>query len=180
VTNVYNFSTPGTVNGQEVCSNCTDLQQRDVRLTAYVPITPILNRLILEDRLASLKKDDVEAVLKRLYWQVTMVRQFDHFSISLAWADNQQAGRPVPEDQWTALNLQVLVSMAEVSHSKDPQKPSKPDAEPEVLPNVGQPDPPQPLQQPQPPQQPDPPQEPEPPQQPDPPQPPQQPEPPKA
>ncbi|CEL03900.1 hypothetical protein ASPCAL05038 [Aspergillus calidoustus] len=162
VTNVYNFSTPGTVNGQEVCSNCTDLQQRDVRLTAYVPITPILNRLILEDRLASLKKDDVEAVLKRLYWQVTM------------------AGRPVPEDQWTALNLQVLVSMAEVSHSKDPQKPSKPDAEPEVLPNVGQPDPPQPLQPPQPPQQPDPPQEPEPPQQPEPPQPPQQPEPPKA
>ncbi|KAL4924110.1 tyrosinase [Aspergillus undulatus] len=128
VTNVYNFSTPGTVNGQEVCSNCTDLQARDVRLTAYIPITPILNRLILEERLSSLKKDDVEAVLKRLYWQVTM------------------AGRPLPEDQWEALNMQILVSMAEMSHSKDPTTPSKTQTEPEVLPDVGQPEPPRPLE----------------------------------
>ncbi|KAL4963389.1 uncharacterized protein BDV14DRAFT_201804 [Aspergillus stella-maris] len=87
VTNVYNFSTPGTANGQEVCSNCTDLQQCDVGLMAYVPIMPILNSLILEDRLASLKKDDVEAVLKRLYQQVTV------------------AGRQVPENELTASNL---------------------------------------------------------------------------
>ncbi|KAL6236483.1 hypothetical protein BDW75DRAFT_250041 [Aspergillus navahoensis] len=140
VTNVYNFSTPGTVNGQEVCSNCTDLQARDVRLTAYVPITPILNRLILEERLSSLKKDDVETVLKRLYWRVTM------------------AGRPVPEEQWAALNLQVLVSMAEMSHSKDPTTPSKTENEPEVLPDVGQPEPPRPLE----PQEPEPEPEPQP------------------
>ncbi|KAL4861988.1 hypothetical protein BDV12DRAFT_179541 [Aspergillus spectabilis] len=133
VTNVYNFSTPGTVNGQEVCSNCTDLQARDVKLTAYVPITPILNRLILEERLTSLKKDDVEAILKRLYWRVTM------------------AGRPVPEDQWGALNLQILVSMAEMSHSKDPTTPSKQETEPEVLPDLGQgATPPEPPQQPEP------------------------------
>ncbi|KAL3471608.1 hypothetical protein BJX99DRAFT_266607 [Aspergillus californicus] len=138
VTNVYNFSTPGIVNGQEVCSNCTDLQTRDVKLTAYVPITPILNRLILEERLGSLKQDDVEPVLKRLYWRVTM------------------AGRPVPEDQWGALNLQILVSMAEMSHSKDPTTPSKTETEPEVLPNLGQgatpqePEPQQPEPEPQP------------------------------
>ncbi|KAL4785045.1 hypothetical protein BJX76DRAFT_367191 [Aspergillus varians] len=148
VTNVYNFSTPGTVNGQEVCSNCTNLQARDVRLTAYVPITPILNRLILEERLSSLKKDDVEAVLKRLYWQVTM------------------AGRPVPEDQWEQLNLQILVSMAEMSHSKDPATPSKNETEPEVLPDVGQPEPPR---QPEPEPEPEPPQPPQQPEQPQPP-----------
>ncbi|BCS28232.1 uncharacterized protein APUU_61280S [Aspergillus puulaauensis] len=133
VTNVYNFSTPATRDGQEVCSNCSDLEARDVRLTAYVPITPILNRLILEERLSSLKKDDVEAVLKRLYWRVTM------------------AGRPVPEDQWGQLNLQLLVSMAEMSHSKNPETPSKSESEPEVLPDVGQPEPPRPIEPPQPP-----------------------------
>ncbi|KAL2825783.1 hypothetical protein BDW59DRAFT_145909 [Aspergillus cavernicola] len=138
VTNVYNFSTPGIVNGQEVCSNCTDLQTRDVKLTAYVPITPILNRLILEERLASLKKDDVETVLKRLYWRVTM------------------AGRPIPEDQWGVLNLQILVSMAEMSHSKDPTTPSKTETEPEVLPDLGhrptaqEPEPQQPEPEPEP------------------------------
>ncbi|KAL5342248.1 hypothetical protein BJX70DRAFT_357265 [Aspergillus crustosus] len=154
VTNVYNFSTPGTVNGQEVCSNCTDLQAQDVKLTAYVPITPILNRLILEERLTSLKKDDVEAILKRLYWRVTM------------------AGRPVPENQWGVLNLQILVSMAEMSHSKDPTTPSKQETEPEVLPDLGHG-----VTPPEPPQPPQPPQQPEPEQQPGPLQPPQQPEP---
>lgn len=96
MTNVYNFSTPATSDGQEVCSNCSDLEARDVRLTAYVPITPILNRLILEERLSSLKKDDVEAVLKRLYWRVTMV------SFPFSRAALTDKPRPVDQSQRTS------------------------------------------------------------------------------
>ncbi|PGG97210.1 hypothetical protein AJ79_09293 [Helicocarpus griseus UAMH5409] len=119
VTNVYNFSNPAVVNGEEVCTNCAILEEQDVTLSAYVPITSILNRLIQEKRLRSLEKDDVEDVLKRLYWQVTM------------------GGQSIPEEQWGRLNLQILVSMSEISHSLDPQIPSKLEREPEVFPSLG-------------------------------------------
>lgn len=78
VTNVYNFSRPAVVNGEEVCTNCSNLEGLDVRVSSYVPITPILNRLMQQGRLASLKKGDVEDLLKRLYWRVTMVRHSLH------------------------------------------------------------------------------------------------------
>ena len=71
VTNAYNFSSPAVINGEEVCTNCTNLEGGNVKVSAYAPITSFLHRLIAEKRLASLEKDNVEKLLKGLYWRVT-------------------------------------------------------------------------------------------------------------
>lgn len=75
VGNVYNFSSPAVVNGQEVCSNCTTLQGQNVKMSAYLPINVVLNRLRNDGTLASFEKNDVSKLLERLYWRVIKVRR---------------------------------------------------------------------------------------------------------
>ncbi|EQL32948.1 hypothetical protein BDFG_04931 [Blastomyces dermatitidis ATCC 26199] len=50
VTNVYNFSQPAEQNGETVCSNCNDLEEQDVQVIAYIPITPYLVKKLANRR----------------------------------------------------------------------------------------------------------------------------------
>ncbi|KAK8108340.1 uncharacterized protein PG998_010353 [Apiospora kogelbergensis] len=103
---VYNFSSPATNNGETVCSNCSTLERQNVMMSAYLPINLLLNKLLKENSLASLEKDEVESLLQRLYWRVT------------------KYGKEVPEDQLQNLRLQIVVSVNTASHFKDASKPS--------------------------------------------------------
>lgn len=108
------------VNGEEVCSNCTNLQGQNIQVSSYVPITPILNRLYKQGRLKSLKREDVEGELQRLYWNITMVgREISHKQAFIL-ADILQNGQPVPESEWPRLGLKILLSDSEVTHSHNP------------------------------------------------------------
>lgn len=71
VTNAYNFSNPAIINGEEVCTNCTNLEGGNLKVSAYIPLTSFLLRMKEEKRLASLEEEDVEKLLKGLYWRVT-------------------------------------------------------------------------------------------------------------
>lgn len=71
VANAYNFSSPAVINGVEVCTNCTNLEGGNVKVSAYAPITSFLHRMIEEKRLASLEEENVNKLLKGLYWRIT-------------------------------------------------------------------------------------------------------------
>ena len=71
VTNAYNFSNPAVINGEEVCTNCTNLEGGNLKVSAYVPITTFLHRMLDTPRLASLEEEHVEKLLKGLYLRVT-------------------------------------------------------------------------------------------------------------
>jgi len=74
VTSVYNFSQPATQNGETVCENCAELEEEGVQVTAYVPLTSYLLQLIEQNQgLKSLEPDEVNEVLKGVYWRMTMV-----------------------------------------------------------------------------------------------------------
>jgi hypothetical protein len=70
VTNVFNFSQAAESEGEEVCSNCKDGQARDVKLTAYVPVTSYLIKMLKQQQLDSLAPLTVEKVLSRMYWRI--------------------------------------------------------------------------------------------------------------
>ncbi|GAB1310590.1 tyrosinase [Madurella fahalii] len=119
LTSVYNFSQPAAQNGETVCSNCSDLEEKDVQVTAYIPITPYLVKMIQQKQLENLEKVNVEKVLSRIYYRVAMV------------------GKTVPEEKWKPnLNLKVDVSVCKMEYSKDPGAPPTFD-EPDVIPSLG-------------------------------------------
>jgi hypothetical protein len=74
LTSVYNFSQPAEQNGETVCSNCSELEEKDVQVTAYIPVTPYLIKMIQEKQLENLEKINVDKVLSRIYYRVAMVR----------------------------------------------------------------------------------------------------------
>ncbi|CAI7673953.1 unnamed protein product [Penicillium viridicatum] len=71
IAEVYNFSQKPELDGSSVCGNCTKGQKSRVKSTAYVPITPILYKLLRGGRkLKSLTRDEVlEYIRKRAYWR---------------------------------------------------------------------------------------------------------------
>lgn len=91
---VYNFSQPAIVDGEEVCSNCTTLQRDDVKMSAYLPVNLLLAKLMEENGLSSLTKEDVSSVLGRLYWRVKRV-SFAPFSGAppISWESNASVER---------------------------------------------------------------------------------------
>ncbi|KAL2846033.1 hypothetical protein BJX68DRAFT_268890 [Aspergillus pseudodeflectus] len=120
VTNVYNFSQPATQNGETVCSNCADLEAQNVQVTAYIPLTTFLIKKIQQQQLQSLEPVHVEDLLNgRLYWEVDMM------------------GTQIPEERWKdKLNLDVQVSVTEMSYAEDPKAPAD-FQEPEIIPTLG-------------------------------------------
>ncbi|KAK8131364.1 hypothetical protein PG984_007802 [Apiospora sp. TS-2023a] len=106
VGSVYNFSSPATNDGKEVCSNCTALEGQNVKSSAYLPVNQLLNKLLKEKSLTSLEKADVSSLLQRLYWRVT------------------KYGKEVPQDQLHRLDLEIVVSSNTATHFKDGSKPS--------------------------------------------------------
>lgn len=75
VTNVYNFSQPAEQNGETVCSNCSELEEQDVQVTAYIPLTSYLIKKIKQQQLRDLEPVTVEKFLSGIYYRVTMVSQ---------------------------------------------------------------------------------------------------------
>ncbi|OQD96201.1 hypothetical protein PENVUL_c096G02586 [Penicillium vulpinum] len=71
IAEVYNFSQKPELDGSSVCGNCTKGQKSRVRSTAYIPITPVLYKLLRGGRkLKSLTRDEVLAYIrKRAYWR---------------------------------------------------------------------------------------------------------------
>ncbi|KGO40736.1 Concanavalin A-like lectin/glucanases superfamily [Penicillium expansum] len=71
IAEVYNFSQKPELDGSSVCGNCTEGQKSRVKSTAYIPITPVLYKLIRGGRkLKSLTRDEVlEYIRKRAYWR---------------------------------------------------------------------------------------------------------------
>jgi hypothetical protein len=76
IAEVYNFSQRPELDGATACGNCKKGQRILIKSTAYVPITPVLYRLLSTGRkLKTLTRDDVLAYLrKRAYWRVVKVR----------------------------------------------------------------------------------------------------------
>lgn len=50
IAEVYNFSQKPELDGASVCGNCTDGQKSRVKSTAYIPITPVLFKLVRSGR----------------------------------------------------------------------------------------------------------------------------------
>lgn len=73
VTSVYNFSQPAEQNGDTVCSNCSDLEEQDVQVIAYIPITPYLIKKIEQQLLQNLEPANIERFLSGMYYRITMV-----------------------------------------------------------------------------------------------------------
>ncbi|KAJ5375867.1 hypothetical protein N7517_007873 [Penicillium concentricum] len=71
IAEVYNFSQKPDLDGSSVCGNCTQGQQLRVKSTAYIPIAPVLYKLLGGGRkLKSLTRDEVLAYIKkRAYWR---------------------------------------------------------------------------------------------------------------
>ncbi|KAI0384323.1 tyrosinase [Hypomontagnella monticulosa] len=120
VTNVFNFSQPPEQDGEEVCSNCKKGQERDVQVTAYIPVTSYLIKMFKQQQLSDLEPTTVESVLARMYWRITDLN-----------------GKTVPEDKWRdTMNLDIAVSKTEMNYSPDPT--TKPVFDPpEVIPSLG-------------------------------------------
>ncbi|KAK2785870.1 hypothetical protein FQN52_009208 [Onygenales sp. PD_12] len=103
VTEVYNFSSPSIVNGKEVCTNCTQIEAVNTKVTSYISITYILAQCVARGILASLKEDVVTKFLqKNLYWRL------------------YQRGRELDRFAMEKIELEVLGSFDNASHSKDP------------------------------------------------------------
>ncbi|KAB8229895.1 uncharacterized protein BDW43DRAFT_302840 [Aspergillus alliaceus] len=130
VANVYNYSSPAVGNDGVSCTDYTPLKRQDLEVAAYIPLNSVLTRLLKDGRLKKLDMSDVEDVLKNLYWRVTM------------------GGFPVPEPECGQLNLQILMLIGEMSHSKDSNIPSKLNGVSEVLLSLGQDEPEKPQEPP--------------------------------
>lgn len=134
IANVYNFSSPATIDGREVCSNCTTLQGQNLKVSSYVPVNVLLNKLLQEHSLPSLDTNVVTNALQRLYWRVVKVGLAP--LVSFLSLTTIQYGKEVSVDQLQSLDLQIIVSMSSATHHKDPSRPSGFDKF-EVIPSLG-------------------------------------------
>lgn len=138
VTNVYNFSQPAEQNGETVCSNCNELEEQAVQVTAYIPITSYLIKKIEQQMLRSLEPATIESFLSGMYYRVTMVSQeFDVIPVPDLTDENKQTGNTVPEEKWKqTMNLKVSVSQTKMEYSNDSSIPTKFD-DPRIFPSLG-------------------------------------------
>ncbi|EGC49733.1 tyrosinase [Histoplasma capsulatum var. duboisii H88] len=119
VTSAYNFSQPAEQNGDTVCSNCSDLEEQDVQVIAYIPITPYLIKKIEQQVLQNLEPANIERFLSGMYYRITM------------------AGNTVPEERWKpTMNLKISVSRTRMRYSNDPSIITRFD-DPETIPSLG-------------------------------------------
>jgi hypothetical protein len=75
IAEVYNFSQKPELDGSTVCGNCKGGQAIKIKSTAYIPITPVLYKLLKTGRkLKTLTRDEVLAFLRKsAYWRVIKV-----------------------------------------------------------------------------------------------------------
>ncbi|CAG7969261.1 unnamed protein product [Penicillium salamii] len=107
IAEVYNFSQKPELDGASVCGNCTSGQKSRVKSTAYIPISPVLFKLVRSGKkLKSLSRDEVLAYLqKRAYWRVV------------------KHGKELPRYDVEKLELEIIGSSNDTSHFEDPAKP---------------------------------------------------------
>ncbi|KAJ5541865.1 hypothetical protein N7461_007868 [Penicillium sp. DV-2018c] len=104
IAEVYNFSQKPELDGLSVCGNCTKGQALRIRSTAYIPISPVLYKLVRSGRkLTSLTRDEVLAYIrKRAYWR---------------------HGKEVPRYEVEKLELEIIGSTNDTKHFEDPALP---------------------------------------------------------
>ncbi|KAJ5175788.1 uncharacterized protein N7482_001665 [Penicillium canariense] len=107
IAEVYNFSQRPELDGATLCGNCKDGQKTRSKSTAYVPIAPVLYKLIQTGRnLKSLTRDEVLAYLqKRAYWRVV------------------KGGKELPRYEVEKLDLEVIGSSNETKYFENPALP---------------------------------------------------------
>ncbi|KAJ5780085.1 hypothetical protein N7457_005245 [Penicillium paradoxum] len=101
IAEVYNFSQKPELDGSSVCGNCTKGQKSGVKSTAYIPITPVLYKLVRSGRkLQSLTREEVLAyVRKRAYWR---------------------HGKELPRYEVEKLELEIIGSSNDTKHFENP------------------------------------------------------------
>ncbi|KAJ6103635.1 Concanavalin A-like lectin/glucanases superfamily [Penicillium sp. IBT 16267x] len=110
ITEVYNFSQkPEDNSGKLACGNCKDNQNKNIKSTASISLTPILITLLKSGKdLASLAKDDVlKFIQSRAYWRVF------------------KGGKEVPSYLVDALDLEIIGSTNDSTVYNDATKPPK-------------------------------------------------------
>lgn len=82
IAEVYNFSQRPKLDGSTVCGNCKNGEAVKIKSTAYIPIAPVLYKMLKTGRkLKSLTRDEVLAFLrKRAYWRVVKVSSYESIS----------------------------------------------------------------------------------------------------
>jgi hypothetical protein len=107
ITEVYNFSQkPEEASGALACSNCKTNQDKNIKSTANISITPVLITLLKAGKsLSSLNKDEVLKFLqKRAYWRVF------------------KGGKEVPRYALEPLELEIIGSTNDATNFHDPTK----------------------------------------------------------
>ncbi|KAJ5173461.1 uncharacterized protein N7500_001392 [Penicillium coprophilum] len=104
IAEVYNFSQKPELDGSSVCGNCTQGQNLRVKSTAYIPITPVLYKLLRGGRkLKSLTRDEVLTYIKkRAYWRVF------------------KNERELPRYEVEKLDLEIIGSSNDTKHFTNP------------------------------------------------------------
>ncbi|GLI81875.1 hypothetical protein PoHVEF18_010269 [Penicillium ochrochloron] len=107
IAEVYNFSQRPELDGATACGNCKKGQRILIKSTAYVPITPVLYRLLSTGRkLKTLTRDDVLAYLrKRAYWRVV------------------KNGKELPRYEVEKLDLEIIGSSNDTKYFENPALP---------------------------------------------------------
>ncbi|KAJ5784169.1 uncharacterized protein N7518_009846 [Penicillium psychrosexuale] len=107
IAEVYNFSQKPELDGSSVCGNCKKGQTSRVKSTAYIPITPVLYKLLKGGRkLKTLTRDEVLAYIrKRAYWRVF------------------KNEKELPRYEVEKLELEIIGSSNDTTHFTNPATP---------------------------------------------------------
>ncbi|KAJ5407672.1 hypothetical protein N7509_001555 [Penicillium cosmopolitanum] len=107
IAEVYNFSQRPELDGSTVCGNCKNGQTVKIKSTAYIPITPVLYKLLKAGRkLKTLTRDEVLSFLrKRAYWRVV------------------KHGKELPRYEVEKLDLEIIGSSNDTKFFENPALP---------------------------------------------------------
>ncbi|KAF3394050.1 Tyrosinase [Penicillium rolfsii] len=107
IAEIYNFSQRPELDGATTCGNCKKGEKILIKSTAYVPITPVLYRLLSTGRkLKTLTRNEVLAYLrKRAYWRVV------------------KNGKELPRYEVEKLDLEIIGSSNDSKFFDDPAVP---------------------------------------------------------
>ncbi|KAJ6105130.1 hypothetical protein N7523_010204 [Penicillium sp. IBT 18751x] len=107
IAEVYNFSQKPELDGATVCGNCKNGQTVRIKSTAYIPLTPVLYKLLRDGRkLKSLTREEVLSYLqKRAYWRVV------------------KNGKELPRYEVEKLDLEIIGSSNATKFFENPARP---------------------------------------------------------
>lgn len=126
IAEIYNFSQRPELDGATACGNCKKGQKILIKSTAYVPIAPVLYRLLSSGRkLKSLTRDEVLAYLrKRVYWRVVKVSsKAPALDLKSEVTNLAQNGKELPRYEVERLDLEIIGSSNDTKFFENPAIP---------------------------------------------------------